>query len=230
VTPLVFRAALVAALVAGATAAVVAAILVISGSGAPSTPPPRPTKAEMHSIMVAYAEQVAANRAVSHPEIWRGVEFERFVTSEEASSVLNECIHGFGVTGIEIDRSGAFAGTFGDHELAVVDACSTSYPNEFVKPGVQTDAQLEYSFNYATTFLVPCLRAAGYTSDPPPTREDYFDTAHDSLWIWSPYDTLNFASDRRWSNYPFDSPELALGREQLEQRCPPYPEGMEPEY
>jgi hypothetical protein len=221
---------LLAAVVAGATAAVVIAALVISGSGAPSTPPPPPTKAEIKRIMAAYAEQVSANRAVSRPEIWRGVEFKRFVTAEEAPAVLNECIREFGITTVEMSSNGSLTGELGDDERAVVDACSVSYPYEFMEAGVQTDAQLEYSYNYATTFLVPCLRAAGYTAESPPTSEDYFDTAHASLWIWSPYDTLNFASDRRWSNYRYDSPELIAGEELLHQRCPPDPAGMEPEY
>jgi hypothetical protein len=222
---------LIAAVVAGATAAVVVAALVVTGGSAASNPPPEPpTEAEMESIMEAHVEGVAADGAVTHPEIWRKVGFERFVTPDEAPGVINECIRGFGVTTVEISVNGSFSGTLEEYERAVVDACSLSYPYEFMKAGIQTDAQLEYSYNYATTFLIPCLRAAGYAIDQAPTRESYLSSAHDYLQGWSPYDGFKFASDRRWSNYRFDSPELALGLEQLGQRCPATPEGTKPEY
>jgi hypothetical protein len=204
------------------TAAVAAALclaVALSGCAASSTPlPPGPTEAEIDAIMAEEVERQVKTNAVSFPEVWEAVEFERFVSSEEMPVVLNECFTGFGAEGIGVfGADGSYSmgtGVMGEFESVVMNACTLAYPDEYQKPLVQTDEQLEYSYNYNVSFVVPCLRAAGYAVESPPSREEYRDLA--------------FASDRRWSNYQFDAPELMEGQQQLRERCPPYPEGMEP--
>jgi len=178
--------------------------------------------------MSARVEKLAREQAAIYPDLWDDVEFERFVALEEMPAVLEECAHDLGATTVVFGVDGSISttsGPIGGFEIAVLDACSLSYPPDYQKLQIQTDAQLDYSYNYATTFLVPCIRAAGYTIGQTVTREEYGAAALE-LQLWSPYSSINFASDRRWSNYPFNSPELALGLEQLHERCPPYAAGM----
>jgi hypothetical protein len=218
------------------TAAVAAALclaVALSGCAASSTPlPPGPTEAEIDAIMAEEVERQVKTNAVSFPEVWEAVEFERFVSSEEMPVVLDECFTGFGAEGIGVfGADGSYSmgtGVMGEFESVVMNACTLAYPDEYQKPLVQTDEQLEYSYNYNVSFVVPCLRAAGYAVESPPSREEYRDLAFAGVWAWSPYNSMNFASDRRWSNYQFDAPELMEGQQQLRERCPPYPEGMEP--
>ena len=205
----------------------------LSGCTAASVPPPNPTDAEIDSIMAEYVAQYGEGRAVEFPEVWNNVEFERFVSVEEAPAVLDKCLRGFGADVSHFGPDGSFGVTTSSDDplgAAAVEACYLAFPYDYQRPLVQSDAQLKYSYNYAVTFLVPCLRAAGYALDAPPAQKEYLALAGGGLWVWSPYDSLSFASDRRWSNYPFDSPELVLGRERLNDRCPQYPEGMEPDW
>jgi hypothetical protein len=209
--------------------------IALSGCAASSTPlPPAPTEAEIEEIMAEEVERKVTTFAVSFPEVWNTVEFERFVSSEEMPVVLDECFTGFGVDDmVTFGANGSYSvGTsaMGEFESVVMSACTLAYPDEFQKPLIQTDEQLEYSYNYNVAFVVPCLRAAGYAVESPPSRDEYFDLAFAGVWAWSPYNSMNFESDRRWSNYQIDAPELMAGLEQLRERCPPYPEGMEPDY
>jgi hypothetical protein len=182
--------------------------------------------------MAAEVERQVKTNAVSFPEVWDAVEFERFVSSDEMPVVLDECFAGFGADDVvTIGPDGSYSigsGAMGEFESVVMNACTLAYPYEYQKPLVQTHEQLEYSYNYNVAFVVPCLRAAGYAVESPPSREEYLRLALAGIWSWSPYNSMNFASDRRWANYRFDAPELMAGQEQLRERCPPYPEGMEP--
>jgi len=214
-------------------AATLCLAIALSGCAASSTPlPPGPTEAEIDAIMAEEVERQVKTNAVSFPEVWNAVEFERFVSSEEMPVVLDECFTGFGVDDmVTFGADGSYSvGTsaMGEFESTVMNACTLAYPDEYQKPLIQTDEQLEYSYNYNVAFVVPCLRAAGYAVESAPSREDYLGLAYAGVWAWSPYNSMNFASDRRWSNYRFDAPELTEGLEQLRERCPPYPEGMEP--
>jgi hypothetical protein len=210
--------------------AVIAALLMAGCSPEPVKPPPAPTEAEIETIMEKQVELLVANRLLTYPDLWDQVKFERFVSPDEAPTVQNECLREYGVTQVIFLEDGAVTGDLGDFERAVMDACSFSYPYDFQAAGVQSDAQLEYSYNYTTNFLVPCLRAQRYTFESPPSHEDYLRAAHESLWVWSPYDTINFTSDRRWSNLKYDSPELATALTSLRARCPAYADGIEPRY
>ena len=183
--------------------------------------------------MSEYVARQVETRATQFPELWNTVEFEHFVSPEDTPAVMTGCLTGVGVTSALYGADGSFTtgnSAIGEFEFAAIDACTLSFPPDYQKPYVQTDAQLRYLYSYDTTFLMPCLRAAGYAPESPPTLEEFIDSAFGSMWVWSPYSTFNFASDRRWSNYPFNSPELVIGLEQLNDRCPPYPEGMEPEF
>jgi hypothetical protein len=187
----------------------------------------------MESIMAVHVEQLVLLHKAERPEVWDGVEFVRFVDDDDASEVYDACIRGYGVTTVTVGEGGSLSWMEPDDDNlteSAINACSAQYPYAIYREIIRTDDQLAYLYNYGTNFLVPCLQAAGYTPEESPSWDEYLSTAHTDLWAWSPYVGINFASDRRWSNYRYDSPELVAGEELLHQRCPPDPAGMEPEY
>jgi len=209
-------------------AAVLCLAIALSGCAAAPVPPPNPTDAEIDSIMVARVESMAASDTEAHPEVWNAITFGRFIANEEAPAVLGECMGAFGVTTVQIGTNGSMSWTdsAGDGFVeTVISACQFAYPSDYSREWVHTDAQLEYLYNYVTTFLVPCLSAAGYASEEPPTRRAFMETARHDLWAWSPYNSIDFARTPRWTLTIQDGP-TEMEYSMLQNRCPYGPEPM----
>jgi len=211
----------------GAAAALCLAVALSGCAAAPAPPPPPdPTDSEIDRIMVARVESMAASDTEAYPEVWSAITFGRFITHEEAPAVLGECMGAFGVTTVQIGTTGSMSWTdsAGDGFVeTVISACQFAYPFDSSREFVHSDAQLEYLYNYVTTFLVPCLSAAGYASEKPPTRRAFMDMAHRDLWAWSPYNSIDFSRTPRWTLTIQDGP-TEMEYSMLQNRCPYGPE------
>jgi hypothetical protein len=213
--------------------ALVVCTLALTGCSAASIPPPEPTQAEIRAAMATFVEKQVEIRSSAHPEIWTGVQFRNFIEPDEMARIYEGCVSRYGVTNVTVgaDGSMSWAGVDTDEvAMNVVNACTLQYPPIVFQSLVRTEEQLEYFYTYTTSFLVPCLRSNGYGFEAPPSRDEFLESAQRELSVWSPYNTFTIPSKERWSGYRFDSDEFALGRERIENQCPQFPDGMEPEY
>jgi len=209
----------------------VAACLLLSGCAGASTPlPPPPTEAEITAVMTKYTNEQANQFGDAYPEIWENVEFVRFIDISESEQFVGECTRGFGVTTVTFDEIGnmSWADDSGtDFVSTVVNACSLMYPNEVWRSQVRTDAQAEYLYNYTSTFLQPCLAAAGFVSEKPPSRKVFLADSDRNLYSWTPYNSIT-VENVAWGNYDEDPKLYESNLAALMARCPMFPEGLEP--
>jgi hypothetical protein len=218
--------------IARVAAVLVVCALALTGCSAASVPP-EPTGTEIRAAMTTFVEKQAEAQGYVHPEIWEGVRFRNFIKPTEAERVYKGCVSRYGATDVTVgaDGSMSWAGADGDEfAMNVVNACTLQYPPIVFQSLVHTEEQLEFFYNYITSFLVPCLRSDGYTFEVPPSRKEFVETAQRDLWMWSPYNTLTMPSDAQQSGYLSGSKESGESRKRIEQQCPPFVAGMEPEY
>jgi hypothetical protein len=214
-------------------AALVVCALALTGCSAASIPPPEPTEAEIRAAMTMFVEEQAEAQGFVYPEIWEGVQFRNFIKPKEAARIYKGCVSRYGATNVTVgaDGSMSWAGADGDEfAMNVVNACTLQYPPIVFQSLVHTEEQLEFFYNYITSFLVPCLRSDGYTFEVPPSQKEFVENAQIDLWMWSPYDTLTMPSDVQQSGYQSGSDESDETRKRIEQQCPRFVAGMEPEY
>ena len=89
--------------------------------------------------------------------------------------------------------------------------CRQDLPDYFIVHTKLDDAQLDVLYHYYTTWLVPCLEAAGATVSEVPSREAFGDGGEGQPGWWNPY----LSASRPASVSVLD--------EQFE-KCQPYPQ------
>jgi hypothetical protein len=217
---------------AGVAVALCVAVALFGCTASSTPPPPGPSDAQITEAMTQFVEMNVEGREATYPEVWENVRFERFIETEEGPEVLGGCVAEFGVTTATFNEDGSSSwsdlpnSTFVSN---VVDACSLRYPQNFLRTLIRSDAQNEYLYSYGINFLLPCLAAAGLEPVTPPGREQYMENVAQGLFGWSPYNTADFSTWLGGLSETGQYPSADL-TEYVQERCPPYPAGMEPEY
>lgn len=93
--------------------------------------------------------------------------------------------------------------------------CTQDLPQYFIVFTKLEPSQLDELYHYYTTWLVPCLEAAGASISDVPSREEFIDGGEGQPGWWNPYLTASRPAS------------ISVVDEQL-QKCEPYPLTVSP--
>lgn len=144
----------------------------------------------------------------------------RYVLPDGWGFVMRQCMVNAGYAAYTYDRINGFTNGlnrvdyFGQEGLAWYN-CRQDLPEYFVVITELDEPQLDDLYHYYTTWLVPCLQAAGATVAEVPSREEFGDGGEGRPGWWNPY----LSASRPAST--------SLVDEQFE-KCEPYPLFLSP--
>jgi len=178
-----------------AGAAIGVALLTAGGLAlaAPPPPPPLPPEVEIELYEGGIEERWAELQARYPDAVRPDVEFERFITDDEESEVIAQCLREQGIT-VEIDEYGwnveipvgpqEYEQTR-EFELASF-VCEVRFPLSPSLSQPYTEDEIRYTYWYFVEQLRPCLQERGYQIGVPPSLEEF----RARWWTddpWSPY-------------------------------------------
>jgi hypothetical protein len=118
------------------------------------------------------------------------VDLVRFIRPEEYGRVHAACIQEQGFSATETFDGGVEFGEIPPEQARAqaeaVYRCDVQFPVHPAYLQPWSDSQIRTLYDYYVEELTPCLTAAGYPVDPPPTWETFRDT-YDTDSQWVPY-------------------------------------------
>jgi hypothetical protein len=200
--------------------AVLASIFLASCSATNAEPPPpAPTSAQVDQMMQDWAARQSSAYS-DHILGWqRPVAFERFVAPASRTRALAACISQVSQGEFSsLSSRQNFDTTFGSDSVAKFDfasaVCSIRFPPSSLRAQLRTPAQLDYTYDYYTKELLPCLRSFGIGVKGMPSATDFREDSQHGLVAWSPYAALDVRTTL--------APPLSV----LQGKCPPAPPGL----
>jgi hypothetical protein len=183
------------------------------------SPPPEPTTAQVDQMMQDWAARQSSAYS-EHVLGWqRPVAFEKFVPAATRNKTLEACISQVSLGDFtSLSNRENFDTTIGSDAVAKFEyasaVCGIRFPSSSLRARLRTPEQLDYTYDYYTKELLPCLRSFGIGVHGMPSAVDFREDSQHGLVAWSPYAALDVA------NPP--APPLSV----LEGKCSPTPPGL----
>jgi hypothetical protein len=185
----------------------------------PELPPPEPTSTQVDQMMQDWAARQSSAYS-EHVLGWqRPVAFEKFVPIAAVNKTQAACIsqvtHGDFTS---LSNRENFDTTVGSDAVAKFQyasaVCGIRFPSISLRSRLRTDDELNYTYDYYTKELLPCLRSFGIGVHGMPSAVDFREDSQHGLVAWSPYAALDVTSP--------PSPPLSV----LQGKCSPTPPGL----
>lgn len=190
--------------------ALTALSLVLLTGCMPTRPlPPQPTGAELEELIALELDLQWQFLGLTPDSPRPTVEQIRVVSNEEAEAVHTECIIEAGYE--DYGSPTATAANADTFERLALYICAAQYPVAPSNLNLFSEVQLSYLYDYFSTTVIPCLRAADVAVDDVPSREEFIEGSRGKIYAWLPYGSLDHSP---------------LDRYMILEKCPAYPDGF----
>jgi hypothetical protein len=187
---------------------------------APPAAPPAPKAREIQVMMNVWAERQLVLFQSQALEPIPATPFLSFAKPDEWEAVYSSCVYGMGASQphyltTDGPQPPSVSSPNQESEYIANVRCSLEYPRPSLKARLRTVKQLEYTFAYYRSTLIPCLRSSGVRVYQVPNAAAFLAGAENGLTAWNPYDDFLAAPTQNAASFSA-----------LRAKCPPTPPGL----
>jgi len=180
-----------------ALVAAAVAVLLLSGCVAASPKPSPPSEKEVDAYVSHMLDETWKSSGLDGVMERPAVKAGPVESPEEFSENLTDCYADAGYElmgyswgsdqGYRLSESNDVYVDDPDKQLAFY-VCLARHPADPVQSGeLVGDAQLSYQYDHFVNWVIPCLRASGYSLDYVPSRAEFLETGG---YYWGPYSSV----------------------------------------